>query len=91
MTHVIFDRCIRDGACVKVCPVHCIVPGTPTSDWPLFYIDPNTCIDCGACVAACPAEAIVPEDDIADAKTSFIQVNQDFFESGPGYDAARVR
>ena len=28
MTHVIFDLCIRDGACAEVCPVDCI-PGDP--------------------------------------------------------------
>ena len=29
MTHVIFDLCIRDGACAEVCPVECIIPGEP--------------------------------------------------------------
>ena len=29
MTHVIFDLCIRDGACTEVCPVECIIPGIP--------------------------------------------------------------
>ena len=50
MTHVIFDLCIRDGACVEVCPVECIIPGQPEAEWPWYYIDPETCIDCGACV-----------------------------------------
>ncbi len=29
MTHVIFDLCIRDCACVDDCPVECIVAGEP--------------------------------------------------------------
>jgi len=64
MTHTITDLCIRDGACVEVCPVECIVPGQPQDEWPLYYIDPDTCIDCGACVPECPVEAIFPEDDV---------------------------
>ena len=64
MTHVIVDLCIRDGACVDVCPVECIVKGEPEAEWPWFYIDPDTCIDCGACVPECPVEAIFPEDDV---------------------------
>ena len=45
MTHVITSLCLRDGGCVTVCPVECIVPGKPVEEWPLFYIDPDTCID----------------------------------------------
>jgi len=54
MTHVIYDLCVRDGACVEVCPVECIIPGMPADEWPWYYIDPETCIDCGACVPECP-------------------------------------
>jgi ferredoxin len=64
MTHVITSLCLRDGGCVTVCPVECIVPGKPTEEWPLFYIDADTCIDCGACVPECPWEAIFPEDEV---------------------------
>ncbi len=64
MTHVITNLCIRDGACVNVCPVDCIIPGEPVDEWPLYYIDPETCIDCGACVPECPVAAIFPEDDV---------------------------
>ncbi|NMC52070.1 MAG: ferredoxin family protein [Chloroflexi bacterium] len=64
MTHVITGLCLRDGGCVTVCPVECIVPGDPQSEWPWFYIDPATCIDCGACVPECPFAAIFPEDEI---------------------------
>lgn len=67
MTHVITSLCLRDGGCVTVCPVECIVPGKPTKDWPLFYIDPDTCIDCGACVPECPFAAIFPEDEVPTA------------------------
>lgn len=67
MTHVITSLCLRDGGCVTVCPVECIVPGKPTEEWPLFYIDPDTCIDCGACVPECPWAAIFPEDEVPSA------------------------
>jgi ferredoxin len=64
MTHIITGLCLRDGACVEVCPVECIVPGKPEAEWPWYFIDPDTCIDCGACVPECPFLAIFPEDDV---------------------------
>ena len=67
MTHTITSLCLRDGGCVTVCPVECIVPGKPVEKWPLFYIDPDTCIDCGACVPECPFAAIFPEDEVPTA------------------------
>ncbi len=86
MPHVITSLCIRDGACVEVCPVSCIVPG-PKGDpnWPYFYIDPDTCIDCGACVPVCPAQAIFPEDEVPEAYRKDIEENRRFFTEGPGY------
>jgi ferredoxin len=67
MTHVITNLCLRDGGCVTVCPVECIVPGKPQEKWPWFYIDPDTCIDCGACVPECPYAAIFPQDEVPTA------------------------
>jgi len=64
MTHIITSLCLRDGGCVTVCPVECIVPGSPEDKYPTYYIDPDTCIDCGACVSECPFEAIFPQDDV---------------------------
>jgi ferredoxin len=64
MTYIITSLCLRDAGCVEVCPVECIVPGKPESEYPWFYIDPDTCIDCGACVPECPYEAIFPEDEV---------------------------
>ncbi|MBK8421299.1 ferredoxin family protein [Candidatus Villigracilis saccharophilus] len=63
MTHVITSLCLRDNGCSSVCPVECIQPGEPESQWPTFYIDPGTCIDCGACVPECPYHAIFPADE----------------------------
>jgi len=60
MTHVITSLCLRDGGCIAVCPVECIVPGQPQDEWSIYYIDPNTCIDCGACIPECPFGAIFP-------------------------------
>jgi ferredoxin len=64
MTHIITSLCLRDGACVEVCPVNCIVPGHPADAWPWYYIDPATCIDCGRCISKCPQEAIFIEDEV---------------------------
>ena len=64
MTHIITSLCIRDGGCIDVCPVDCIVPGDPEDGWPQMYIDPETCIDCGACIPECPYEAIFAEDEV---------------------------
>jgi ferredoxin len=66
MTYIITSLCLRDSACVDVCPVECIVPGKPQDQWPWYYIDPETCIDCGACVPECPYEAIFPQDEVPD-------------------------
>ncbi|MEP7358021.1 MAG: ferredoxin family protein [Anaerolineales bacterium] len=63
MTHIITSLCLRDGGCIEVCPVECIVPGKPVNEWPWMYIDPDTCIDCGACIPECPYEAIFTEDE----------------------------
>jgi ferredoxin len=67
MTYIITQLCLRDGGCVDVCPVECIIPGEPQEKWPWYYIDPDTCIDCGACVPECPYEAIFPEDEVPTA------------------------
>jgi ferredoxin len=64
MTHVITNLCLRDGACVEVCPVDCIVPGDPVDGWPTFYINPIVCINCSACEPECPHGAIMPGADI---------------------------
>lgn len=64
MTHIITSLCLRDGACVEVCPVECIVPGQPEAEWPWYFIDPDTCIDCGACIPECPYEAIFIEEEV---------------------------
>jgi len=64
MTHVITSLCLRDGGCVTVCPVECIIPGKPEDEYPLYYIDPETCIDCGVCIHECPFHAIFPKDDV---------------------------
>ena len=90
MTHVVFDLCIRDGACVEVCPVECIIAGEPEEQWPWFYIDPDTCIDCGACIPVCPVDAIRPANNLAREFPQYvgaIKVNADFFQIGPGYSA----
>ena len=88
MTHIITSLCLRDGACVEVCPVECIVGGKPENEWPWFYIDPDTCIDCGACVPECPVEAILPLEDLPEEYAYTAELNALFFTEGPGYNSA---
>ncbi|PJF28550.1 MAG: ferredoxin [Phototrophicales bacterium] len=79
MTHIITSLCLRDGACMEVCPVECIVPGQPENEWPWYFIDPDTCIDCGACVPECPFEAIFIEEEVpSDYKMADGQERLDF-------------
>ena len=98
MTHVITSLCLRDGACVDVCPVECIVPGKPEAEWPWYFIDPATCIACGACVPECPYEAIAPfgaakytakGGEVIDMSED-TQHNANFYTSGPGYAAKNM-
>ncbi len=64
MTHIVTRLCLRDEACIDVCPVECMILGHPEEEWPWLYIDPDTCIDCGACIPECPYEAIFPEEEV---------------------------
>ena len=87
MTHIITSLCLRDGACVDVCPVECIIPGKPEDEWPWYFIDPDTCIDCGACIPECPYEAIFIEEEVPTAYE--LQAGQKIvpFELGEEYEA----
>jgi len=86
MTHIITSLCIREGSCVTVCPVGCIIPGKPQDEWPWYYIDPNTCIDCGACVPECPFHAIFTEDDVPETYYAFGGEVQSMPTGTPGFD-----
>lgn len=70
MARVITSLCMRDGSCATVCPVECIVPGSPEDKYPWFYIDADTCIDCGACESECPFHAIFPMEEVPAAYTA---------------------
>lgn len=86
MAYIITDLCTREGDCVEVCPVDCIVPSPKGNvEYPLFYIDPDVCIDCGACVPVCPPEAIFPEADLPADQEYMTAINRDYFLTGPGY------
>lgn len=77
ITRLCRDR--KDGACVDVCPVDCIVhhaPSSGESELPnQLFIRPDDCIDCGQCELACPFEAIQHEDDVPVAFESDIALN----------------
>ena len=78
MTHVITTACIdvKDGACVKCCPVDCIYEGART-----LYIHPDECIDCGICVSACPTQAIYEEFRLPPELAHFTAINKEFFDA----------
>ncbi len=86
MAYVITQLCERAGVCADVCPTDSIHAVEGNSDWPLYYINPDTCIDCGACMAECPNEAIFPEDDVPAEYAADIEKNVAFFTKGPGKD-----
>ncbi len=86
MTHIITSLCVREGSCVTVCPVECIIPGKPQEAWPWFYIDPSTCIDCGACVPECPFNAIFPEADVPEGFIAQGGEVQSMPQGTPGFD-----
>jgi ferredoxin len=78
-----------DGACVRACPVDCIVrhvgnPGEPSLPNQL-YIDPDPCIDCGQCAPECPWEAIYPDTDVPAAFHDDIALNAQASERERGF------
>jgi NAD-dependent dihydropyrimidine dehydrogenase PreA subunit len=76
MAYVIASACIdvKDGACVKCCPVDCIYVGART-----LYIHPDECIDCGICVSACPVQAIYEDLRLPAEMKAFEAINREFF------------
>lgn len=49
----ITDKCTGCGACVKMCPVGCIIPMGNR-----FAIQPENCIHCGNCMEVCRSGAV---------------------------------
>ncbi|MGQ0677698.1 MAG: ferredoxin [Rhodospirillales bacterium] len=76
MAYVITETCVdvKDGACVKVCPVDCIYEGGR-----MFYIQPEECINCGVCLSVCPVRAIYGDIDVPPGQRHFIAANAGFF------------
>ena len=63
------DACLRDGACVEVCPARAIAlneDGLPED------VPQSGCVLCGHCVAVCPAQALrhaaLPEEAFSPAR-----------------------
>jgi len=91
MTYVITGSCIKDDACIEVCPVDCIHPKVGAPDFETaeqLYIDPAVCIDCDACVEACPVDACFAEDQLPDEWQKYSQINAEYFQGGGGAAAA---
>ncbi|MFC9973404.1 FAD-dependent oxidoreductase [Spirillospora sp. NPDC127200] len=86
MTHVVTQSCCNDASCVYACPVNCIHPTPDEPDFAtaeMLYIDPRACVDCGACVTACPVGAIKPHGGLGEGQLPFLEINSDFYGSGP--------
>ena len=82
MTYVIVGSCIKDDACIEVCPVDCIHPRVGAPDFESveqLYIDPAECIDCDACVEACPVDAIFAEFELPAKHEHARELNGRFF------------
>jgi len=82
MTYVIAGSCIKDDACLEVCPVDCIHPKLGAPDFETaeqLYIDPEVCIDCDACVEACPVDAIFADFELPPKFAYALDVNARFF------------
>ncbi len=81
MAYVIAEPCVgvKDGACMRVCPVDCIWGGDQDQ---MLYINPDECIDCGACVPECPVDAIFPAEDVPEPWRAYIKLNADYFKKG---------
>ena len=82
MTYVIIGSCVKDDACIEVCPVDCIHPRPEDPDFETaeqLYIDPEECIDCDACLAACPVDAIFAGDELPDELSVFAGRNSAYF------------
>lgn len=86
MAYVITSLCERAGECAPICPTDSIHFVEADSDWPIYYINPETCIDCGACMSVCPNEAIFPDDDVPAEYEEYIDINEAFYTKGPGAD-----
>jgi NAD-dependent dihydropyrimidine dehydrogenase PreA subunit len=86
LAYVIAEPCIgaKDTACIDVCPVDAIHPGTNEANAATvaqLYINPDDCICCGMCVPVCPVGAIYAEEDLAEKWKHYIQINRDWFGS----------
>jgi ferredoxin len=81
MTYVICEPCIgvKDGACIDVCPMSCILPAEKPGFPEMYFINPTDCIDCGLCVPECPVNAIFHEDEVPDQWAHFTALNATVF------------
>ena len=82
MTYVIAGSCIKDDACLEVCPVDCIHPQLGAPDFETaeqLYIDPEVCIDCDACVEACPVDACFAEDQLPEEWAKYTPINAEYY------------
>jgi nitroreductase/NAD-dependent dihydropyrimidine dehydrogenase PreA subunit len=62
------DRCLRDGACVDVCPARYLAVGNDNLP---VEVDGRNCILCGHCVAVCPTHHELPAADFLPVVTDW--------------------
>ena len=81
---MIIGSCVKDDACIEVCPVDCIHPRPEDPDFETaeqLYIDPEVCIDCDACVEACPVDACFAEDQVPDEWSKYVPMNAEYYKN----------
>lgn len=81
--HIIPEKCVNCGLCLKNCPFHAIVymPVPCEESCPVGaiskdetgkeHIDPRKCIYCGRCISACPFGAVIERSHLVDIFQAF--------------------
>ena len=49
----------------------------------MLVINPDECIDCALCEPECPADAIYTADELPDAQSDFLSLNQTLCSTWP--------
>lgn len=54
------DSCTGCGACLQICPKHCIIMEEQEDGFLFPVVDTDVCVSCGKCLRACPAKKHLP-------------------------------
>jgi pyruvate formate lyase activating enzyme len=79
----LYERCMRCGTCVSVCPNECHIRSADGR----IVIDRSACVVCGTCVAECPVEALEVRGTSMEVDEVLTEVDKDwayYVNSGGG-------